>query len=98
LREAATYAIGTLAACSWPANRDVRTADPSADGCRSAAILSAIGGRHIVSPAAGRQLVVTEVGRLSNLGVWTLVEVACVALCLGVAVAHVRRAVAYVAL
>jgi len=24
-----------LAACSWPATRDVRTADPYADGCRS---------------------------------------------------------------
>ena len=36
--------IGTLAACRWPATRDVRTADPSADGRRSAASRTAIGG------------------------------------------------------
>ena len=39
-----------LAACSWPTCRDVRTADPSADGRRSAASRTAIGGGHIVSP------------------------------------------------
>ena len=47
-----------LAACSWPDTRDVRTADPSADGRRSAASRTAIGGGIIiVSPPLGRQLV-----------------------------------------
>jgi len=31
-------AIGTLAACSWPATRDVRTADPSTDGGRRSVV------------------------------------------------------------
>jgi len=34
----------------WPATRDVRTADLSANGRRSAASRTAIGGGHIVSP------------------------------------------------
>ena len=55
---AAAQAIGTLAACSWPATRDVRTADPSADGRRSAASRTAIGGgRHY---RLGRYLVVSD--------------------------------------
>ena len=37
-------AIGTLAACSWPTTRDMQTADPSADGRRSAGSRIAIGG------------------------------------------------------
>jgi len=36
--------LGKLAACSRPASRDARTADPSADGRRSAASRTAIGG------------------------------------------------------
>ena len=35
--------MGTLAACSWPATRDVRTVDPSADGRRSAASRTDVG-------------------------------------------------------
>ena len=34
----------TLAACSWPVTRYVRTADPSADGRRSASSRTAVGG------------------------------------------------------
>ena len=44
LSGAAAKAIGTLAACNWPATRDVRTADPSADGRRSGASRTAVGG------------------------------------------------------
>jgi len=43
-RGAAAQAIGALAACSWPAIRDVRTADRSADGRRSAASRTVISG------------------------------------------------------
>ena len=35
--------LGMLAACSWPATRDVWTVDPSADGRRSAVSWTAIG-------------------------------------------------------
>ena len=49
-RGAAAQAIGALAACRWPASRDVRTADWSADGRRSAASRTVISGGHIVSP------------------------------------------------
>ena len=42
-RGAAALAIGTLAACSWSATRDLLTVDPSADGRRSAASRNAIG-------------------------------------------------------
>ena len=43
-RGAAAQAIGALAACSWPAIRDVRTADRSADGRRSGASRTVISG------------------------------------------------------
>ena len=43
-------AIGTLAARRWPATRDVRTADPSADGRRSTESRTAIDEGHTVLP------------------------------------------------
>jgi len=47
-RGAAAYAIGTLAACSWPATRDVQTADPSADGVE----LPSAGAYRLAAPGA----------------------------------------------
>ena len=43
-RSCLDYRIDTLAACSWPATRDVQAVDPSADGRRSAASRTAVGG------------------------------------------------------
>ena len=68
------------------ATRDVRTADPSADGRRSAAIsatveLPSAGGGHIVSPPPGRYLVIPAKAFARDYGITGVRLSVCLSVC-----------------